>query len=56
MNNEQVDIIIIVCCIIGFIIGLAISSYGTFIYNVIFYVFVITGVYFCISMLINKKN
>ena len=54
MENKHVDIIILICCILGISIGMTISSYGTFIYNIIFYIFVIVGIYFCLSKIIYK--
>jgi bacteriorhodopsin len=48
MNNDQVDIIMIVCFILGIILGLTLYNYGYYIYNFIFYTFVIMGLFFCI--------
>lgn len=48
MNNEQVDIIMIICFVLGLMIGLAVYSYGYYIYNFIFYSFVMVGIFFCL--------
>ncbi len=42
MDNKYVDILLIISCIIGFIIGISIVNYGVFIYNVIFLILIIT--------------
>jgi hypothetical protein len=40
MDNKYVDILLIVSCIIGFVIGILIANYGVFIYNLIFFILI----------------
>ena len=54
MENRHVDIIIILCCILGIAFGMTVSSYATFIYNMISYILIIIGMYYCISKLFEK--
>jgi hypothetical protein len=42
MDNKYVDIILIISCIFGFLIGLFIGNYGIFIYNIIFFILIMT--------------
>jgi len=42
MDNKYVDILLIINCIIGFVIGLFIGNYGVFIYNIIFFLLIMT--------------
>lgn len=51
MENKYVDILLIICCIIGFVTGLFVGSHGNFIYNIIFFILVMTIVF----ILVYKK-
>lgn len=42
MDNKYVDIFLIIFCIIGFALGLFISNFGIFIYNVMLFLLIIT--------------
>lgn len=42
MENKYVDILLIMCCVIGFIIGLFVGNFGIFIYNIIFFLLIMT--------------
>lgn len=42
MDNKYVDVLLLVSCIIGFVIGILIGNYGVFIYNLIFFILIIT--------------
>ena len=45
MDNRYVDILLIVFCIIGFIIGIFIVQIGIFVYNLIFFILVIAIIF-----------
>lgn len=42
MENKYVDILLVISCILGFITGLFIGTFGIFIYNVIFFILIMT--------------
>lgn len=42
MNDKYVDFLLIIACIIGFVIGILIGNYGVFIYNLIFFILIMT--------------
>lgn len=42
MDNKYVDIFLIIFCVIGFMMGIFIANFGVFIYNVIFFILIIT--------------
>ena len=42
MDNKYVDILLIIFCIIGFAIGIFVGQFGVFIYNLLFFILVIT--------------
>lgn len=52
MENKYVDILLIIACIVGFGIGLFVGTYGFFIYNVIFFILIMT----IILLLVIKFN
>ena len=41
MDNKYVDILLIISCVIGFIIGILVGNYGIYIYNIIFFLLII---------------
>jgi hypothetical protein len=41
MDNKFVDILLLIFCVIGFIIGLFLGNFGIFIYNIIFFILTI---------------
>lgn len=42
MDNKYVDTLIIISCLTGFVIGLFMSNYGILIYNIIFFLLIMT--------------
>lgn len=42
MDNKYVDILLMIFCVIGFIVGLFVGNFGIFVYNVIFFILIIT--------------
>ncbi len=42
MDNKYVDILLIISCVIGFIIGILVGNYGVYIYNIIFFLLIMT--------------
>ncbi len=55
MNNSQNDIVLIICFIMGLIFGMTLYNYGYYIYNFIFYTFVIVGIGFCFYKMYDYK-
>ena len=37
MDNKYVDILLVISCIVGFVIGVIVGNYGNLIYNLIFF-------------------
>lgn len=54
MENKYVDILIIICCIIGIFVGTVISSYTSILFNFIFYTFATIGIFYCFGKIVKK--
>jgi len=42
MDNKYVDILLLLSCIFGFMIGITLVIFGNFIYNIIFFILLLT--------------
>lgn len=51
MDNKYVDILLIISCMIGFVIGILIGNYGVFIYNIIFFLLIMTIIFLMVIKL-----
>jgi hypothetical protein len=55
MENKYVDILIIICCIIGIFIGMIISDHTSVLFNFVFYIFASIGLLYCFEKIIKKS-
>lgn len=51
MNNKYVDILLIISCIIGFVIGTLVGNYSIYIHNIIFFLLIMTIIFLLVIKL-----